>query len=78
MQGCSVKNKKGLLKKLFLLIPLFCFNLFAEDIYWENPKVVSADEIAFPTTIHQNNKSFVFWQEIDSKNGQIWLSARVY
>ena len=29
-------------------------------------------------TIHQNNKSFVFWQEIDSKNGQIWLSARVY
>lgn len=78
MQGCSVKNKKGLLKKLFLLIPLFCFNLFAEDIYWENPKVVSSDEIAFPTTIHQNNKAFVFWQEIDSKNSQIWLSARVY
>ena len=57
---------------------LFISPLFSLDIYWENPKVVSSDEIAFPTTIHQNNKAFVFWQEIDSKNSQIWLSARVY
>lgn len=63
---------------VFVLL-LFSQNLFAQHtFFWDNAKTVSARDSRFPRTVDYNNKSFVFWEEVDSSKNQIWISSRCY
>ena len=50
----------------------------AEKYYWENPKIITSGDSRFPVVINTDGPSYVFWQEVDSKKNQIWLSCRTY
>ena len=61
---------------MFLLFLLQ--NLSAQKFYWENPQVITKSDSRFPTTINVENKSLLFWQEVDVAKKEIWISLRVY
>lgn len=64
---------------LFTVIFLFCgFRSFAQTYYWEYPKAISTGEAWFPVTVNSGNDTYIFWQDVDVSNNQIWLSARHY
>lgn len=63
----------------FLMFLLFLLqNLSAQKFYWENPQVITKSDSRFPTTINVENKSLLFWQEVDVVKKEIWISLRVY
>ena len=63
----------------FLMFLLFLLqNLSAQKFYWENPQVITKSDSRFPTTINVENKSLLFWQEVDVAKKEIWISLRVY
>ena len=61
---------------MFLLFLLQ--NLSAQKFYWENPQVITKSDSRFPTAINIENKSLLFWQEVDVEKKEIWISLRVY
>lgn len=81
MQGCNMRKLYVRLKFL-LLISLFSFfpaSLFSIDnFFWEETRPVSSQDARFPRTVDSRDASYVFYEEVDSKNNQIWISARVY
>ena len=71
------------IKKLFVLIlfVLGCLSVLpAEDFYWENPAVITDTDSRFPVTMvsADGNYTYLFWQEVDTKARQIYLSVRIY
>ena len=69
-------SKKVCLFLMFLL--LFSQNFFAQKFYWENPQVITKTDSRFPTTIKMQDKSLLFWQEVDIAKKEIWISCRIY
>ena len=73
-----MKTKTPIFKKLFflffmLVLPLSL--LTAAEFYWENPVIITDTEARFPLTLQNNDgQTYLFWQEIDSSNKQIYLS----
>ena len=71
------------IKKLFVLIlfVLGCLSVLpGEDFYWENPAVITDTDSRFPVTMDSadGNYTYMFWQEVDTKARQIYLSVRIY
>ncbi|MBP5519296.1 MAG: SpoIIE family protein phosphatase [Treponema sp.] len=77
-------NKKNHFLRKIILLLFFTFvflgTFAAEDFYWENPDVITNTEARFPFTVESVNKkeSYLFWQEVDSSQKQIYLSVRKY
>lgn len=63
---------------IFGILFLFAFSVNSQDYYWENPKNITTSESVFPYTINTNENSYVFWQEIDAKKKEIYISCRRY
>ena len=60
------------------LISLIAAPLSAVDFYWENSETITKKDSRFPLSVSNGNTTAVFWQEIDSANKKIWLSAQIY
>ena len=80
-----MKKHAAFLKKLLFLTiltftGLWVKPLFAADFYWENPKVITDTDSRFPVTIPSadGKSTYLFWQEVDTANRQIYISARRY
>ncbi len=52
--------------------------LYAADFYWENPISITDSDTQFPKTLTNDKETFIFWQEVDSKNKNIYLTCRAY
>ena len=63
---------------LFVLFILLPCSLFAKDLYWEEPSVLISNESRFPSTVNTDSGSYVFWEDVDSKNNEVWISCRYY
>lgn len=73
----AVRKLKKLLITLICLISTagaFC----AETLYWENPLEITSTDSRFPVTLKNGENSYIFWQEVDTKNKEIYLSCRNY
>ncbi|MCQ2589644.1 MAG: SpoIIE family protein phosphatase [Treponema sp.] len=68
------------IKSIFILLCLALSSpVFAQHtFFWDNARTVSARDSWFPRTVDYNNKSYVFWEEVDSAKNQIWISSRCY
>lgn len=67
--------------KLFSIILLLAFSqkaFAAHSFYWDKVKTISARDSHFPRTLSYNNRSYVFWEEVDASTNQIWISERIY
>lgn len=64
-------------KKIFCLLAFFILSLsaFSQDFYWDEPVTVSSGESRFPRAVNAGNRSYAFWQEIDSASKKIYLSV---
>ena len=80
MQDYSKSVKILKLKKIIIFLAfLFVLqNVFAQKFYWENPNSITNADSRFPVTIKVQDKDFLFWQEVDTKKKQIWISYRIY
>ena len=72
-----------LCKKILILIlfALCRFSvLFAADFYWENPVGITDTDSRFPVTVKaaDGSQTYLFWQEVDTKARQIYISVRIY
>lgn len=68
-----------ILKKLFIFIYfIFSLSIFSQEFYWDSPELLSSKNSMFPNVVQVQNKTFVFYQEVDSKNNQIYLSCNYY
>lgn len=64
-------------KFAFIFISLLSlFTIFSETYYWENPERISRGESRFPSAVSNNENAASFWQEIDEKQNQIYLSCQ--
>lgn len=77
-------NKIKSFRKLFFLFVLFTLNfitapclLSAESYYWENPERISSGDARFPKAISSDSVSAIFWQDVDAKNSQLFLSCSI-
>lgn len=62
---------------VLLFFSVFLFSGFSEEKFWWNqPRPASGKNSVFPKSAGNGEKSFFFWQEIESKSRNIWLSAR--
>ena len=77
-----MKQKKYILKAFFII--LFAFfstqNIFSQNYYWETPKSISPGNTncRFPEALYaskNNSQSAIFFEEIDDKNNQLYISA---
>ena len=80
-----MKKITRIFKKLFLFLMLAATpfaastKLFAAEFYWESPAVITNTEARFPLTLRTSDKhTYLFWQEIDAAQKQIYLSVRDY
>ena len=79
-----MKTHTSFAKKIFFLLLLIftglVSSLYAADFYWENPKVITDSDSRFPVTLSapDGKSTYLFWQEVDVKSRQIYLSARHY
>ncbi len=80
-----MKRRSALLKKIFFLTILvfttaFIQPLFSADFYWENPTVITDTDSRFPVTVTaaDGKSTYLFWQEVDTKSRQIYISMRKY
>ncbi len=53
-------------------------NMWAGDFYWETPERLTRSDSRFPSAVSGGTTSVVFWQEIDTKTRNIWLSCQFY
>lgn len=68
-----------LFRRIFVLsfFSVFLFSGFSvEKFWWNQPRPASVKNSVFPKSAGNGEKSFFFWQEVDGKNRNIWLSAR--
>lgn len=84
MPDCRLKGNR-LKKKSFTFFITFlftlissCTSIFAADFYWENPRIEVQEDSRFPITVSYPQGTYLFWQEIDTKKKEIWLSLRNY
>ena len=78
-----MKKNAAMLKKLFVLVfyaVCLVSTLVAADFYWENPVVITDTDSRFPVTLSSADKkqTYMFWQEVDTKAREIYLSVRIY
>ncbi|MBR6192716.1 MAG: SpoIIE family protein phosphatase [Treponema sp.] len=72
--------QKKFLISTAILLTITAASVFAQKLYWDNPRVVSQANIdcRFPSTVSGKTKkakiSAAFWQEIDNENKEIHLS----
>lgn len=69
------------IKKIFSFLVILLstvFTISAQNFYWENPESITNVDSRFPITLTNNIDNYVFWQEVDVKNKQIYLSCRQY
>ena len=73
------------LKKLLFLFFLILASLtagtsllFAADFYWENPSVLTDTDSRFPQTVTNGKDTYLFWQEVDVKSREIYISCTKY
>ena len=62
-----------------LCAALFCISvapLYAQSMYWENAVRITEGDARFPRVVTNGKKTWVFWEEIDTKNETIGLSCR--
>ncbi|MCK5674949.1 MAG: SpoIIE family protein phosphatase [Spirochaetales bacterium] len=52
---------------ILLLLPGMIIT--AEDIYWENPEILSSRNVWFPLTASSSNLSVIMWQEFNKGSG---------
>ncbi len=63
------------------LLTFFLFPLMSQELYWDEPIVISQEKGFFPTVGGENENAFVVWQEVvenEDGTGQIWLSSQFY
>ena len=72
-------HKKIIVLLFSMLSGLFLFNglLFADDFYWENPVALTDSDSRFPQTVTNGRDTYLFWQEVDVKEGQIFPAASI-
>ena len=81
MENGGTKITKHFFTKLFfilLILFLHAMDVPAEDFYWERPATITVTDSRFPVTVLGKEKTYLFWEEIDAKNSQIYLSCRAY
>ena len=76
-------TNKTIFKKIFFLLffaSILLSHVISADFYWESPKLITDTDSRFPLTVTaQNEKStYLFWQEVDLSQRQIYLSVRKY
>lgn len=74
-------KKKSMRFNLFFLIFLSFFpaRLFSQTtFFWEETKSISSGDARFPRAVQTGEKTYVFWEEVDLENNQIWLTSRIY
>lgn len=52
--------------------------LFAQTMYWESPVNITDSDSRFPQILTNNTDTYVLWEEVDTKNKQLYLTARKY
>ena len=62
-----------LISLLFLLLPLS-----AADFYWEKPSPITKTDSRFPSVLQLQKGALVFWEEINTEEKVLYLSARHY
>lgn len=60
----------------FLLFGSGLMPLYAQGFFWNPVVPVTSVETQFPKTVTNGNFACAFWQEIDKKREEIWLSCR--
>lgn len=78
----SIKKIVSLSKIVRFFSMIICafgmHSVYAQDFYWENPKTFVNAECVFPLAVKNSNESYVFWEEVDSKKKEIYISLRKY
>ena len=73
---------KSLFKKniFLILVTLFTvnFSVFAQEFYWENPIKISPNNSFFPSVVQSQNNSCIFFQEVNNKTEELWVSCRYF
>lgn len=69
-------KKNGLLIFLFVLL-VSGAPVSAAQYYWENPERISTGDCRFPQAVSNSSLYAVFWQEIDTRESRVYLSAAV-
>ncbi len=67
--------KYSIIGCLFLISALL---VFGAVFYWEEPIVISSADSRFPSSAHQADTSVVVWQDVNTNNNTIMLSARIF
>ena len=73
---------KSLFKKnIFLILVTLLtinFSVFAQEFYWENPVKISPNNSFFPSVVQNQNNSCIFFQEVNNKTEELWVSCRYF
>ena len=56
---------------VFCAEPSFC-----AGYYWEEPEQLTKTDSRFPSVVTNGSDSYIFWQDVDSRNERIYLSCR--
>ncbi len=77
---CAAKKIRFLIFSAFLIsasvnLPLNLSAQEAKDYYWENPVRITKSDSRFPVSVYNEKGAAFFWQEIDEKNQQIYISG---
>lgn len=80
MVGLFLKRVSIFRKFIFLIAVFTGLNIFAPqklfaDYYWEVPEKLTSTDSRFPKAISNTNSCAIFWQEIDTKNNEVYLSC---
>lgn len=68
--------KQNIFSLFTSLLIIVCGNAFAQEILWDNPKTFAGrQDSRFPRVVSLGSESVVFWQEVDSSKGEIYLSC---
>ena len=59
-----------------VLFCIFFAPLHAQSMYWEDTVRITEGDARFPRVVTNGQKTWVFWEEIDTKNETIELSCR--
>jgi len=73
----AAKTMKKLLFSLLFIFAGVC-GFCAETLYWENPLAITSVDSRFPVTLKKGENSYIFWEEVDVKKKEIYLSLRNY
>lgn len=56
---------------VFCAEPSFC-----AGYYWEEPEQLTKTDSRFPSVVTNGSDSYIFWQDVDTRNERIYLSCR--